>query len=439
MPEAAPSPTPKSADELSAWQQVLTSALLVLFTVLVAAACIVALACTLTQTRIATLVIDGVAVGIPRLDYAGRKWVRSRGDIESDTAKLRDLEDERGVLTKEATRTENDKKAKRSDIEDVLAAFYHRIEGSEPALAKAIRRQGYADQYGRIVGAKVGLIERNPALAEVIVEIEDAYKAFRLAEDTHDAAQSSLALKLLEIKSVKDRIEQTHKSVFDVIKADLDKDARPRIENAFYELNINNYGGNLFDHGFYFLLTLRPDLLTLTLVILMGVLGSALQISHAYFMKKQVQTIGGYFQRITVGAMTALVIFIVAKAGVPVLADPSRLAGDAPINPYFISFLAIISGLLSENAITNIQAQGARLFGGAGAEPNRWVRRDLTDELQAKGVTIAELAGHLGVGEDTASEMLQGKKAIEPAQQKIIAISLRLDPRDIFTDIPPSK
>ena len=46
-----------------------------------------------------------------------------------------------------------------------------------------------------------------------------------------------------------------------------------------------------------------------------------------------------------VGAITALVIFIVARPAFR-LSRLDRLEGDAPINPYFISFLAIISGMM---------------------------------------------------------------------------------------------
>jgi hypothetical protein len=162
-----------------------------------------------------------------------------------------------------------------------------------------------------------------------------------------------------------------------------------------------------------------------------------LQITHAYFLKNQVQTIGGYFQRITVGAMTALVIFIVAKAGVPIIADTSRLGGDASINPYFVSFLAIVSGLLSENAIANVQAQGAKLFGPGGAGPDRWTRSDLTPELQTQDLAAAKLAEHLGVSEADAASMLKGDSKIDSDKQQILAIYLRREPRDIFTDIPP--
>ena len=94
-----------------------------------------------------------------------------------------------------------------------------------------------------------------------------------------------------------------------------------------------------------------------------------MQVTNAYFKSGVSGTLGGYFLRLSVGALAALIIFIVAKAGVPIVADFSRLGGDAAINPYFVSFLAIISGLLSENAIANIQEQGTRFLGAATEGP----------------------------------------------------------------------
>jgi hypothetical protein len=90
------------------------------------------------------------------------------------------------------------------------------------------------------------------------------------------------------------------------------------------------------------LVTTQPDILTLTLVILIGILGSSLQMTYAFFTQHRVEKVGAYMLRVCVGAITALVIFIVAKAGVTVVADATRLGGDAAINPYFVSFLAII-------------------------------------------------------------------------------------------------
>ena len=366
-------------------------------------------------------------------------------------ADLPKLERKSSDLSGLAAETELVMKAGQDDLERVLAAFYHRIAESEPALAAVIHMKGHADQYGRIQGAKTELVKRQPDLAAVIAEIEDAYKSYQVADTANDGAQTKLKVMQQQIAITRKRHDDAMRANFELIKVDLDKDkdARARIENAFYELNVNNYdcgvnsgdecgllGGHI-TRAFYRLLTLRSDLLTLLLVILMGVLGSALQIAHAFFMKDQVQTIGGYFQRISVGAVTALVIFIVAKAGVPIVTDPARLGGEAPINPYFISFLAIVSGLLSENAIANIQAQGAKLFGAGSAEPDRWARSDLTPILKEQQLSTAKLASYLGKSEDIVAPMIEGAEKMDPVEQKTIALYLRRDPRELFTDIPP--
>jgi hypothetical protein len=44
---------------------------------------------------------------------------------------------------------------------------------------------------------------------------------------------------------------------------------------------------------------------------------------------------------------------------------------------------------------------------------------------------------HLGVSEPDASAMLKGDAKIGADKQQILAIYLRREPRDIFTDIPP--
>jgi hypothetical protein len=167
-----------------------------------------------------------------------------------------------------------------------------------------------------------------------------------------------------------------------------------------------------------------------------------LQILNSIFSANQTEevnsgTIGNYVLRISVGAITALVIFIVSKAGIPVIADTTKLGGDAPINPYFVSFLAIISGLLSEQAIITVQNQGTRLFASGATEPDRWARTDLTPQLETQKVALGALADYLGTSEDTARSILTGAIKATAEQQRVVAIFLRSRVRDLFSDIPP--
>ena len=188
----------------------------------------------------------------------------------------------------------------------------------------------------------------------------------------------------------------------------------------------------------HWLLVMPPDILTLVLVISMGVLGSALQMTHALFRQNRIERPGAYFLRLGVGAITALVIFIVAKAGVPVIADAQRLGGDAPINPYFVSFLAIISGLMSENAIMSVQAQGEKFFAAeTGAETQRWARFDLRDAFTKANRNPNNVKRLLSADDDLFEGWISGKDAVPGAAQTMIAGVLEMSRRDLFTDIPP--
>jgi hypothetical protein len=452
MADASAGRTPTNSTEISKGRRWLTSTFLVILTLVVAIACITVLSVTLTQTRVSTTAGEGGTLGIRKLDYAGRKWAVFQAMLESASTKLVSETGKTDQLVERVTITEVEQKGRFNDTELLLVRFQSLIRGVDDELVSRITRKGHDVQVSNIAAAKDALIAKSSGLAVTIDAIEKAWRDFRMAEQASVTAKARLKANENSIEANKNlilRVTTELDKQFELVKPGLanDKDARGRVENAFYELNINNFDCGLnngrcgrisgpINRGFYHLLTLRPDLLTLILVILMGVLGSSLQINHAYFMKNEVQSLGGYVQRISVGAMTALVIFIVAKAGIPVLADPARLGGDAPINPYFVSFLAIVSGLLSENAIANIQAQGRRIFGGS-TELNRWMRRDMTPDMEAQELTIPALAKYLGLNPETTTAMLKGEKEIDPSQQKLLAVALRLDPREIYTDVPP--
>jgi hypothetical protein len=186
------------------------------------------------------------------------------------------------------------------------------------------------------------------------------------------------------------------------------------------------------------LVTAQPEVLTLSLVIMMGVLGSSLQITNSYFRGSRDSDVGNYFLQVCVGAIAALVIFVVAKAGVPVITDTSKIGGDAPINPYFVSFIAVISGLLSERAIASVQNQGERFFGpSTPEEPSRWLRQDFTTQMKDQKLSAEALAAYLGISDKTAEAIMKGDQKADPHQQKLISVYLRQNPRDIFTDLPP--
>ncbi len=183
---------------------------------------------------------------------------------------------------------------------------------------------------------------------------------------------------------------------------------------------------------------LPSDFLVLMLVSAMGLLGSSLQIIYLYFTDFERRPINFYLIRPCFGIITAFVVYVVAKAGVPLIADPARLGGNAPVNPWFVAFLAIISGLLSERAIATLLAVGATYFRGTeAAEPARWARNDLRPLFEKAGRDPEVLRGSVKAETDEWDGWLQGHSPVPSPIQTIISAVLQQPKRDLFSDIPP--
>lgn len=208
-----------------------------------------------------------------------------------------------------------------------------------------------------------------------------------------------------------------------------------QIENAIYEFHAIH--SSLWGLVYYFALA-PSDLLVLVLVIAMGVLGSSLQLSYIYVTEFARKPISFYLFRPFLGVITAFVIFIVAKAGVPVITDTTRFGGNAPINPYFISFLGIISGLLSERALETVRRLGANYFREGGtAEPDRWARAHVKTDLAPMTANIKIAQANMKVPDKEFSAWVDGTEPVPPDAQKVIAALLGKPRRDLFTDLAP--
>ncbi|TWB92980.1 hypothetical protein FBZ93_11119 [Bradyrhizobium macuxiense] len=181
------------------------------------------------------------------------------------------------------------------------------------------------------------------------------------------------------------------------------------------------------------------DMVVLLLLISMGVLGSALNLLAAFISNDQDSlSFGEYPLRLAFGAVLAIVMFIIAKAGVPVLADTGKLAGNAPLNPYFISLLAVVSGLMSDRSMVAIRGVASSLLrsvGGADYSP-RYSRVDLDGALKATNRDIGGMARLLELDVDDVQKLFSGNDKVSPDQQKLVSAYLGLPLRDLFSDLP---
>lgn len=181
------------------------------------------------------------------------------------------------------------------------------------------------------------------------------------------------------------------------------------------------------------------EMLTIILVLFMGVLGSTIDLTQTYFSSRNSQPLSYYVFRPVLGAITALAVFIVAKAGVIVVSDASFTQSGAPLSPFFISFLAIVSGLLANAAVNSIKKAGQKVLRAdiAGEAKPRWAR-GVEKEIETAKKDKADLYAFFEESDETVDQWV-GEKALVPGHaQRIVAAWLNKPQRDLFTDLAPA-
>ncbi|MCG8570802.1 MAG: hypothetical protein MJB14_11745 [Spirochaetes bacterium] len=185
--------------------------------------------------------------------------------------------------------------------------------------------------------------------------------------------------------------------------------------------------------------TMPLQLLTLILTITMGALGSLIYISLDFFLKWHDRPFSWFFFRPFLGMVTAIAIFILAKAGQLTISD-SKITQSLSenLNPFFISFLGIISGLLSEQAIDRIRTAGQVVFRPKEkiVEPNRWAV-GFKQELENQKKDASELEQFVKLPEHIIQDWIEQKRSVPFEEQKIISAWLSVPAYKLFTDIKP--
>ncbi|OCP06539.1 MULTISPECIES: hypothetical protein [unclassified Ensifer] len=181
---------------------------------------------------------------------------------------------------------------------------------------------------------------------------------------------------------------------------------------------------------------LPSEFLSIVLVIAMGILGSTVQLTNEYYRDGGIPKSSHFLIRPMLGAIIAIVVFVLLKAGVLVVTDSAKLGEAAPLNPFFIAFVGIVSGLLSENALETVRGVGQTwLRGGTVEQRPRWASGVKSHLSETK--TIAELSGKTGIDVQSLERWVEQQAPVPPDMQKLFAVWLDKDVRTLFTDLPP--
>jgi hypothetical protein len=347
---------------------------LILLIVLSLIASIFIFSATQFQARVASLTSNGASITVWKIEQLRVQWIASRDLKISQEAAVnaRVTESETASKLPVTIKPAPDAKAEVASKRATLLRAVQRLNG---AIEKNLRDVADDQLLAAIQNAR-------PSLDQSRINSELSEFSRALAES---AAQTSNTPRPAETLVKSQAPPMTSVQGLDELSAD---DQRGLILNQVYELEAMRQSA--IAYPIYKAVMFPTDLLILALVVVMGLLGSSLLLSYIYVTQFADRPFAFYFMRPFFGVITALVIYIVAKAGIPLIADPTRLGAAAPVNPYFISFLAILSGLMSERAIASLELLGASYFkdGGAGAA--------LRDDAPRDDMGAPEPAGNEG-------------------------------------------
>jgi len=401
---------------------------------------VITFSATQFQTRWANLTLNGGALSVWKAEQLREQWAASLNLLE--TAK-KALDDNRQYLSKAIgmrNAADRERTLAGQQLSDSQASFAEKIARVDTDLATKFRTAAVDQAPSLVYGALDGLKDKDPSIEQDLTNFVALREKYYTADNKLNQAKS-------EVESLSGLVDQGQKELQAAQKGatlslagpdgeELPADQRTPIENAIYEFNAMHS----YLWGLVYKFALAPsDILVLILVISMGVLGSSLQLGYVYTTEYARKSAIFYIFRPFLGVITALVVFIVTKAGLPLVTDAGKLGGNAPINPYFISFLGIISGLLSERALEAVRQLGASYFRGGNedGDPPRWARVNLAAEFATAHRDAEALRRQLTAKESEWSDWIQGKEPLPGSVQRMISIVIDKPRRDLFTDIAP--
>ncbi len=175
------------------------------------------------------------------------------------------------------------------------------------------------------------------------------------------------------------------------------------------------------------------ELLTLFVVMGAGILGRAAFLLRTARTEKEAPWVSGIVDPLF-GAMLALVLFIVLKAGVLIAVDPRSIGQNgAELNPFFLAFVGLIGGLLSEQILDKVRELGASLLSEK-AQGLKWAKERLRAEMAEKGLQAKTLADLLEQPVDVVNAWIAGVLGIPRLYQAAVAVWVGIRSEEIFED-----
>lgn len=200
----------------------------------------------------------------------------------------------------------------------------------------------------------------------------------------------------------------------------------------------NNVSLGLAQH----LLLSSPDYLASWLLVFGGAMGAMLKILFWHILPARELKWSDLMVDPARGMVCAVILFILFRSGLVVISGGGQSLDSSTLSPFFVAFVAIGAGLLSEQVIYAARRSAGALIGSAAfQEPPRWAV-GLAARLAGPAPIMSadELAARIeGVEPEQVADWVDGTTPVDGAMQERISLVLGVPRYELFTDIDPKR
>jgi hypothetical protein len=181
------------------------------------------------------------------------------------------------------------------------------------------------------------------------------------------------------------------------------------------------------------------DLVIFFLAMAMGAVGGALSTMRELVQEGRNPKLREYVLRPALGAMVAIAVFTLFKAGQLVISNNvNPQLGDAlNLNPFLTAFIGLISGLVARQAIKSVEFAGASFFATREEQKPVYAREELKKEIgRLQDGQKTMLRSMLKVSEKDLANWQDETRPIPKPASEILSAFLHADKRELFAEEP---
>lgn len=301
-------------------------------------------------------------IDFERLEDADRQIVAITEETAEPRGELLQIEQQLAALEDRAESAEAQASASAASIVGIVADVESRA-GIQSTVA---------DTSAQALSSRVAALASRPGLSaadqQTVVGLQAQVQQLAQTEAGGDVADAERAALVARQRLIGGQVEESNRRIYALQAAvvpNYEHFVRVRGEadalRTLSPLGVAAY----FAQG-------HPALLSTTLVLLMGALGSLLYLFPAYLNRPEPVTMAEIVVRLIFGMCAALAVYVLANAAIAGFSMGSgvvQATTSSALNPFTVSLVGIVAGVLSEDIAKWIQDRGRGIFTQGGVAP----------------------------------------------------------------------